>query len=266
VIEQAQDIVALLSESGVRTRRERGAFVAKLRDQMGLTWSEIGQQLHVTKQRAKQLYDLNQILQRTAHSPFGELSPYSRNFLNVIACQAGFPKDWEQNPALIGEVIRALTRMRRGEALRFRSVGARTVGELEDFMRQRGIAFTQDVTEAQDDDDDLSVKDVTGPLDPDQAAQAIAEFFNQKGFRGQFKIWPKGTYVPPEQYRSNPWIDWGGYDFTMSISDFMADAWEERWQAVREFENVLHQTGYTYDQIGEPGEPRSFNFYREDAE
>lgn len=66
MIEEAQDIVAILTESGLRTRRERASFVARLRDQMGLTFAEIGRQLNVTRQRAQQLYVLNGLLQRQA--------------------------------------------------------------------------------------------------------------------------------------------------------------------------------------------------------
>lgn len=64
--DEARDIVAVLTESGLRTRRERASFVARLKEQMGLTFVEIGKQLNVSRQRAQQLYVLNRLLQRQA--------------------------------------------------------------------------------------------------------------------------------------------------------------------------------------------------------
>jgi hypothetical protein len=250
VIEQAQDIVAILSESGVRTRRERAAFVARLRDEMGLTWGEIGRQLNATPQRAQQLYMLNRFFQQSANSPFANLSTRARNFLNNLAQHVGLPTNWEQDPAQIAKLVHALRNTQRREALKFRNLGARTMREIEDFMRQKGLSFM----EAEDDEDDGIVpKDFTAPAAPDEVMQKVVEFLNQHGFRGQFKMWPKGTYAAqsPE------------YDFTMTVSDFFADAWEEHWDAFKAFDPFLASMGYEYDVAGEPGDPqRTFHFFK----
>lgn len=59
--DQAADIVALLTESGLKTRQERASFVAKLRDRLKLTYWQIGRQLNVSPQRAHQLYGLHKL-------------------------------------------------------------------------------------------------------------------------------------------------------------------------------------------------------------
>lgn len=61
--ELAADIVAILSESGISARRERAAFVGRLRDRHKLKFRQIGRYLNVTPQRAHQLYALNGLLQ-----------------------------------------------------------------------------------------------------------------------------------------------------------------------------------------------------------
>lgn len=58
-VEVAADVVAFLSEDGLSPRRERAAFVARLRDKHKLKYREIGKQLNVSLQRAHQLYALN---------------------------------------------------------------------------------------------------------------------------------------------------------------------------------------------------------------
>jgi DNA-directed RNA polymerase sigma subunit (sigma70/sigma32) len=68
------DIVALLTESGLEVRRERAAFVGRLRDQFGMTFSEIAKQLNVSFQRAHQLYKLHRLFQRR---PFDTGQPAS---------------------------------------------------------------------------------------------------------------------------------------------------------------------------------------------
>ena len=186
--EEAQDIVAILTESGLRTRRERSSFVAKLKDQMGLTFAEIGKQLNVTRQRAQQLYVLHRLLQRQA---LGRVS------------YGGF-------------------------------------------------------AEAEDDDEDfVEPKEFTAPAVPEDAKQQIVAFFNQNGFLNQFQV-ATGPPVAPE------------YDFTLIISDAMADAWENRARVMREFEALCMRLGYEYDKREEPGgfphHRHAFHFFKTSIE
>ena len=172
MIDQARDIVALLSESGLKTRRERSAFVARLRDKHRLKFKQIGQQLNVTPQRAHQLYGLHGIL--------------------------------------------------------------KAMDEAED-----------------DDEEDIQSKDFHLAATSQGATISIAEFLNQRGFMGQFKMWPKGTFPGAEEY-----------DFVMTVSDEMAHAWEEGRRPWQQFDLVLSAMGYEYDLEGEPGEPRTFHFFK----
>lgn len=240
--EQAQDIVALLTESGVRTRRERAAFVAKLRDEHGLTFGQIGKQLNVAPQRAQQLYALHKLFQQSANSPFADLSTRARHFLNNLAHHVGLPADWEQHPVHTHRLVYALRNMQRQEALKFRNLGTRTVGEIEDWMKQKGISFM----EAEE------VHDLMAPASVEEAMQKVTHFLNEHGFRGQFKMWPKGTYLgeAPED------------DFTLTATNFMGDAWEDRWHAFDELDALLEAVGLHYDVNGEPGQQRTFHFFK----
>lgn len=168
---QAADIIAILTENGLGTRRERAGFVAKLRDKFGLKYKQIGKQLNVSPQRAHQLYILHKIFSRP------------------------------------------------------------------DF--------------AMESEDELVSKEFTAPLPPEDAMQKVAEFFNTNNFRGEFKVWPKGTLPGAEDY-----------DFSMTVSDYLANAWEEQWDIFRQFESMLKPVGYEYDVEGEPGQKRVFNFFR----
>jgi hypothetical protein len=141
VDEQVQDIVAILTESGTKTRRERAAFVAKLRDEMGLSFREIGRQVNVSPQRAQQLYQLNKYFSRSANSPFANLSARARQFLNNVALTHKLGDNWEQNPAEIARVVHAVANMTRDEALKFRPMGHHTFQEIADFMQEHGVKF-----------------------------------------------------------------------------------------------------------------------------
>lgn len=59
--EEIQDIVEILVEGDTEVRRERAAYVARLRDRMKLPFRRIGRQLNVSRQRAGQLYNLHQL-------------------------------------------------------------------------------------------------------------------------------------------------------------------------------------------------------------
>jgi hypothetical protein len=80
----ASDIVAILTESGLPARRARAAFVAKLRDDLGLTFSQIAAQLHVTKQRAHQLYAMARYFAVTPMSEADEDDIYGLNFSDLV--------------------------------------------------------------------------------------------------------------------------------------------------------------------------------------
>ncbi len=180
MIEEARDIVAILAESGLKTRRERASFVARLK-QMGLSFAEIGKQLNVSRQRAQQLYVLHGLLQNQAlgHVSYG-----------------GFTEDQ---------------------------------GEDEDFIEP---------------------KEFTAPAAPEDTKQQIIAFFNQNGFSGQFQV-------------NVGWISDPDYDFTLNISDAMADAWENRALVMQEFEGLTRRLGYEYDLEGEPGShAHKFQFFK----
>ena len=58
----AKAIVDFLLENDVPVRKERTAYVTKLRDKMGLSFRRIGKQLNVSPQRAFQLYRLHKAI------------------------------------------------------------------------------------------------------------------------------------------------------------------------------------------------------------
>lgn len=139
--EQIQDIVAVVTESGTKTRRERAAFVAKLRDEMGLTFKEIGRQINVTHQRAQQLYTLHKYFSRSVNSPFANMSARARTFLDNVAGWMRLGREWEQNPASIARLVHRLTNMSEQEAFKFRQLGKKTYQEVVDFMKEHGVKF-----------------------------------------------------------------------------------------------------------------------------
>lgn len=246
---RAEDIVAILIETDVRTRRERAAFVAKLRDEMGLTFRQIATQLNVTPSRAQQLYMLHLIFKRSAGSPFADLSARARHFLDILAYEHSMPKEWEQQPAMIEHMFKILSSMTRREASKYRQLGHKSLGEIDDFLRQnRGQGFYHDVYESADLPGEA--KDYTAPVSSQEMQQRVAEFFNQHELAGEFKVWPKGTY-----HGAN-----GGGDFTVTLSGFLADAWEENWRFVQEFDLMLAGFGYKY----EMETPSTLYFFREE--
>lgn len=58
-VEFAKEIAAMLAEDDLNPRRERAAFVGRLRDKHKLKYRQIGKHLNVSTQRAHQLYALN---------------------------------------------------------------------------------------------------------------------------------------------------------------------------------------------------------------
>jgi hypothetical protein len=250
VTEQAQDIVAILTESGVRTRRERAAFVAKLRDEMNLTWPQIGKQVNVSPQRAQQLYSLHRLFQRSANSPFADLSTRARHFLDVIAHSHSMPDDWEQQPAMLRYMAKIITEMTRSEAFCYRNLGHCTFDEIDKFLRDHiGRGFSSGLIGESHTEEDP--KDYTAPASSQEAAQRLAEFMNQKGMIGEFKVWPKGTYRG--SYAEND-------EFTITLSGFLAEAWDEQWRIVDEFDLLVRGLGYGY----EMGTPSTLHFYRDE--
>jgi hypothetical protein len=226
VSEQAADIVAIILETGTKTRRERAAFVAKLRDEMGLSFREIGRQVNVSPQRAQQLYRLNKYFARSANSPFANLSTRARHFLDNVAGYKGLGQDWEQDPAKIAALVHHLTNMTKTEAFKFRQLGQHTFQEIADFMQSQGVQFPWQFEEAME--DDVAGKDVTGAaVSIEQGMQQLTRFLNEKGFAGEFKVWPPGTYKGPHAENA---------EFVITLSEFLADAWEEQWQPVAEFD------------------------------
>jgi len=250
--EQAQDIVDILTESNMRTRRERAAFVAKLRDVMHLPWNQIGQQVNVTPQRAQQLYRLNQYLKRSADSPFANLSTRARHFLNNVAVSQRMPDDWEQNPELIAKLSLLLRQMTRRGAMRYRQLGPRTYQEIDTFLRDNGgQGFDSELVEAQRFSPQYNPKDYATSVSADIAVQRITEFLNRKEMRGEFKVWPKGTYKGGEMPEGA---------FTITLSGFLADAWQENWAIVGEFDTFVRGLGFGY----EMATPSTLHFFQEE--
>lgn len=212
---------------------------------MGLTWGQIGDQLNVSLQRAQQLYSLDKFFQRSAKSPFRDLSTRARNLLNSVAASQRWPRDWESKPELVTQMLAVLRLMPDRELSKFRQAGQRTTNELSDFLtRKMTEAFGADLA-------DSSGKDFTVAEDPNEAIQVVTKFFNDHGFMGEFKAWPPGSFKKPDP----------NYSFTVTVSDFMADAWMEKWSAFQEFDGLLRSVGYDYEREGVPGS-RAFNFYR----
>jgi DNA-binding transcriptional regulator LsrR (DeoR family) len=52
----AKEIVDFMLEDDEDVRRERAAFVARLRDKHGLKYRQIGRHLNVSRQRAHRIY------------------------------------------------------------------------------------------------------------------------------------------------------------------------------------------------------------------
>ncbi len=234
--DKIQDIVAVLTESGVKTRRERAAFVAKLRDEMGLSFKEIGAQVNVSAQRAQQLYTLNKYFQRSASSPFANMSTRARHFLERVASYHKVGDDWEHSPAGIARLLHALTNMTETEAFKFKQLGRKTYQEVVDFMKENGVKFPYRFEEALE--DETGGKDLTPAFDVDGAMQQVARFLNEKGFRGEFKVWAPGTYKGP--YAENA-------EFVVSFGGFLADAWEESWSVRDEFDALVKNLGWHYE-------------------
>ncbi len=234
--EQIEDIVALVTESGTKTRRERAAFVAKLRDEMGLTFKEIGRQINVTHQRAQQLYGLHKYFSRSANSPFA-MSARARTFLNNVASWMRLGPDWEQNPAAIARLVHRLTNMSEQEAFKFRQLGRKTYQEVVDFMKEHGVKFPyQSMGEGLG--DEMGAKDLTPGFNIQQAIQAITQFFVDKGYAREFKLWPPGSYTGP--YAENA-------EFVITLGEFLADAWEEHWGVVDEFDALVKSLALHYE-------------------
>jgi hypothetical protein len=89
------------------------------------------------------------------------------------------------------------------------------------------------------------------PGNANEAMQKVTEFLNREGYRGQFKMWPEGTYTVENLGA-----------FTMTTTSFMGDAWEEQWQAFKKLDLFLEGMGYSTEVSGNPGQPRTFRFFR----
>jgi hypothetical protein len=68
-------VVDLLTEADNPVRRERAAYVARMRDKLKLPYRTIGRQLNVSRQRAGQLYQLHKLLQDIGEAEIDDLDP-----------------------------------------------------------------------------------------------------------------------------------------------------------------------------------------------
>ena len=189
--ERIKDIVAILTESGVQTRRERAAFVAKLRDEMGLTFEQIGTQLNVGKVRAAQLYALNKLFNKRPQQ-FANLGTRAWRFLQNVAHWKKFPEGWEESPEAVAKLLNVLAQMTPQECLKFRSCGRTTLAEIEQLLQAHGMSLEHPLGEAMEDD-------IPGPSSPDVLIEKLQHHLvNDLGARpNEFKFYLKGTYPGP---------------------------------------------------------------------
>jgi hypothetical protein len=231
--EAVNDIVAILTENGVQTRRERAAFVARLRDELGLTFEQIGRQLNVSNQRASQLYRLHGFLGRRAPI-FNNLSTRAYRFIEMVASVNKFPEDWQAQPGYVDKLFAILRQMTRQEALRYRHIGQHTMPEIEELLASRGLRFYEAFSLDGEDDADL----VNGPSEPETVMREISQALEEAGAKGEFRLWPKGTYKGP--YVENA-------DFVMTLSDILADAFEEGWGVANKVTQIAESHHYHHE-------------------
>jgi hypothetical protein len=132
--------------------------------------------------------------------------------------------------------------------LRKRKVPYSKIGKTMHVSRQRAHQLYRSFNEAED---DIDPKELASPSSPDEAIQRISQFMNEKGLRGEFKLWPKGTYRGPyPEYAQNA-------DFSLTLSGVLADEWEENFRLQDEFDLVLKSLGYHM----EMGTRSSAHFY-----
>lgn len=82
-----------------------------------------------------------------------------------------------------------------------------------------------------------ALKEAEAAVEPGEVQETVTRFLNHAGFRGEFKVWPRG-------YQSEGVAD---YEFSVSMSDFMRDAWQSNWSARQEMDLLTSQMGYDYD-------------------
>lgn len=226
--ERINDIVAILTESGVQTRRERAAFVAKLRDEMGLTFEQIGAQLNVGKVRAAQLYALNKLFNRRPQQ-FANLGTRAWHFLQAIARYNKFPEGWEESPEAVAKLLNTLAQMTPRECLKFRSCGRTTLAEIEQLLQSHGMSLDKSFGEAMEEDD------LRGPLSVEVLIQKITEYLlSFGGTPKEFRFFRKGELQ--HSWTANADLCLSGYGAMAecfdygSISDNIA--------------KIAHQNGY----------------------
>ena len=133
--------------------------------------------------------------------------------------------------------------------LRKQKVPFSRIGKSMHVSRQRAHQLYKTFAEAEE--DEFEPKDLASPTSPEEAIQRISQWMNQKGLRGEFKLWPKGTYRGPfPEYAENA-------DFSMTLSGGLSDVWTENFQLQEEFDLVLEGLGYHM----EMGTRTSAHFY-----
>lgn len=132
--------------------------------------------------------------------------------------------------------------------LRKRHVPFSKIGKTMHVSRQRAHQLYRSFAETEE---DFEAKDLASPSSPEEAQQKIAEWMNAHQMRGEFKLWPKGTYRGPyPEYAQNA-------EFSMTLSGLLADEWEENFRIQDEFDLVCKSLGYHY----EHGTRSSLHFY-----
>lgn len=120
--------------------------------------------------------------------------------------------------------------------LRKKKVPFSRIGQTMHVSRQRAHQLYKTFAEAEE--DGFEPKDLASPANPEEAIQKISQWMNQKGLRGEFKLWPRGTYRGPyPEYAENA-------DFSMTLSGALADVWADNSQLQNEFELVLRGLEY----------------------
>ena len=238
--EQIKDIVAVITESGVQTRRERAAFVAKLRDEMGLTFEQIGTQLNVGKVRAAQLYQLNKLFNRRPPA-FANLSTRAWHFLENVASYNKFPEGWEESPDMTAKLLNTLAQMTVRECLKFRSCGQQTLAEIEQFMKSRNMSLDRGLGEAMEEDDTPKAPN------PEEAMKQIGDYLVSIGGKPNEFKW----FYPAETYK-------GGYaegaQFVLVVYGVLNDAFEGDfgWSIPEKVAELAGQNGF-HKEMAKPG-------------
>lgn len=137
--------------------------------------------------------------------------------------------------------------------LRKHKVPFSRIGKSLHVSRQRAHQLSKALMRESDESDDISPKEMATVLPPDAAIQRISELLNSRGYTGEFKLWPKGTYRGPyPEYAKNA-------AFSLTFSGVASDFWTEDFNLQDELQLTARNLGYH----GEAASQSSMHFYQE---